>query len=92
MGGSGQNLVFRNFQGDCSISNLNDPTMTCSLYFDAGEVTIDSSVTAGTIIIRGHASVVNNSTGSTIVDYSDAMTPDNISNNVWEHTGPAGGS
>lgn len=66
MVGTGQNLAIRDFTGGLQIDNKTDATSVI-IDMSSGVVTVDSTVTAGDIVIRGIAEVIDNSTGSTVV-------------------------
>lgn len=74
MGGNGQGLAVRGYNGGIKITNRagTDPI---SLDMSSGQVIVDSTVTAGLITIRGITKVVDNSTGTAIVDTADAIVP-----------------
>jgi hypothetical protein len=67
MGGSGQSLSIRNYNGAIKLQNKSG-SESVSLDLNSGEVVIDSSVTAGTIVVRGIGAVTDNSSGATVVD------------------------
>lgn len=68
MGGSGNSLALRNYTGNIRITNYSGGG-DIGIDMASGSVIIDSTVTAGTIIVRGTAKVVDNSTGvATVVD------------------------
>ncbi len=60
MGGSGQNLVLLNHSGPVTITNLTGPNVV-NVQMDGGHVTLDSTITAGSIIISGVGRYTNNS-------------------------------
>ena len=74
MGGSGQALAFRGYNGGITISNRSG-TDGVSIDMNSGQVLVDSTVTAGLITIRGITKVVDNSTGTAVVDTADAIVP-----------------
>lgn len=67
MGGSGQELVLRNFAGGIGITNGTGAADDSSIDMSSGRVVIEASVTNGSYTIRGVADVVDNSTGATVV-------------------------
>lgn len=83
--GQDQNLVLREFSGDLVMANLNDAAQTNSLYFTNGVVTLDSSLTAGTFIIRGPVTVNDNSTGTTVVNLDGVTSPANMAEYTWSY-------
>jgi len=77
MGGSGRNCAVHNFSGHIKVANLTGANNYCVLSFShGGMVHIDSSVSAGTVIVCGTgAAVVDNHTGTARVLTSYLMTP-----------------
>lgn len=65
LGGSGQTLVMRNYNGGVTLKNKTG-SETTAIDLNSGHVTIDSDVTAGTVIIRGVGEVTDNSVGATV--------------------------
>jgi hypothetical protein len=64
--GKGYGLSCRGYNGGIRLQNKHGPE-DISIDLNSGTVHIDSSVTAGTIVVRGVGIVNNNSTGSTVV-------------------------
>lgn len=63
LGGSGNDLILRRFAGEPTIQNK---TGTETVYIDvAGEVKIDDTVTAGTVVLSGDGIATNNGTDIT---------------------------
>jgi len=81
MGGSGQGLSLRNYNGGIKIINK---TGTDSIRIDlnSGKVVLDSTVTNGDITIRGVGKIINNSSAN--VDISYLLNPLTISDQVWD--------
>ena len=70
MGGSGQELAVRGYEGGLKIKNKTG-TDAASLDFSSGQFIADSTVTNGTIIVRGDVGkITDNSTGTAVVDTS----------------------
>lgn len=67
MGGSGQSLILRNFNGGIGIENSTGSDES-SIDMNSGRVVLDPTLTGGTFTIRGIADVEDNSNGATIVD------------------------
>ncbi len=65
MGGSGQSLGLRNYNGGIKIINKTGDD-GCSLDVNAGQVKIDSTCTAGDIYVRGVFKLTDNSNGTTV--------------------------
>ena len=66
MGGSHANILVRNYSGDIEFQNCTQATNYAEMDFVSGHLTLDSSVTAGTFVLRGVATLINNSTGTTV--------------------------
>ena len=64
--GFGYGLSCRSYNGGLTLVNKTGPE-SVSIDLNAGTVTIDPSVTAGTIVVRGVGEVINRSTGATVV-------------------------
>lgn len=67
MNGTGSSLRVVGWRGSMVIQNMADANEFVEVDADYGIITIDSTVTAGTIRIRGAAQVIDNSTGTTVV-------------------------
>ena len=81
MNGSGSELSIRNHNGEIKIINKTG-VETVHLDFNAGSIEIDATVTNGTIIIHGNATVIDNSTGTTNV-VMEVLNSNTISDGVW---------
>jgi len=66
MGGAGQELVIRDFNGGIGIENCTGAGAS-SLDMSSGRVTFESNVTAGTFWVRGIADVTDDSTGTAVI-------------------------
>ncbi len=63
LGGAGQSLALRDYNGGALITNKNGPE-SCSIDLVAGQVKIDlTTVTNGTIVVRGTGKVINAADG-----------------------------
>lgn len=78
---SASSLAIRGYDGKLSISNKNQPQQV-TIDLDAGQIILDNTVTNGTIIIRGVGELINNSTGSVIVNDSFLLNPLSITNAI----------
>jgi hypothetical protein len=78
MGGSGQALNIRNYNGGIELSNKSG-TDNVSIDLNSGHVVLASDVTNGTILIRGVGKVTDNSVGATVIDETVNVT------NVWAY-------
>lgn len=84
MGGTGNDLALRNYNGGLGIANCTGST-DASLDFGSGRVIIEDTVTDGTFYVRGMADVTNKSTGNaTIVDYTINKSIDDIETSIGE--------
>ena len=83
MGGSGQNLGLRNYNGGVTIKNLSGPNKI-SIDANSARIVLDSTITDGEIIIRGAGELVDNSGGTATVDTSGFISHTEISNSVWD--------
>ena len=75
MGGTGQELLIRNYNGGIKLTNRTGTDAT-SIDMNSGQVIVDSTVTAGTITIRGVCSVTDNSTGTAVIDTDHVVDGD----------------
>lgn len=66
MGGSGQNLGIRGYNGGIKIQNMTGASDNVSLDINSGQVILDSTCTDGTIVARGLAALTDNSVGATV--------------------------
>jgi hypothetical protein len=82
MGGSGQSLGLRNYNGGIKLINKSGAE-SVSIDLNSGQVVLDSTVTDGTIVIRGIGKLTDNSVGAT-VDATHLLTPANIADGVLD--------
>jgi hypothetical protein len=92
MAGTGQDLILRNYNGAIGIKNLTGTDLV-SIDLNSGLVVLDNTITNGTIVVRGIGQVIDNTTGSAIVDTNYLINPDVITTKVWDtptanHTTP----
>lgn len=80
MGGSGQSLELRNFNGELTLINKSGPEEV-SIDLNSGVIVLTATVTAGIIRIRGVGKVVDNSTGTAVV-YDETVNSENIAHEV----------
>ena len=81
-GGSGRNLILRNWSGGIEIQNKTGADAV-SIDLTAGQVVLDSTVTAGTFRVAGVGRLVDNSTGTTIND-EGLINKSSIAAGVWD--------
>jgi hypothetical protein len=75
MGGSSNSLAVRNYSGGLGLRNYTG-LGAVSVDMASGRVVVESTVTAGSLTIRGIADVIDNSTGSAVV--TDATVNEQI--------------
>ena len=83
LGGSGQDLIIRDYSGDLKLTNKTG-TDNVVIDLDSGQLILDSTITNGTIIVRGIGKVDDQSTGSAIVDTTYLLNSENIADAIWE--------
>jgi hypothetical protein len=83
MGGSGQELSLRNYNGGIKLVNKSgsDPV---SIDLNSGHIILDSTITNGTVVIRGIGKLTDNSQGADI-DIQDFVNPGTLADRVWIH-------
>lgn len=84
MGGSGQGLGVRNYNGGIELRNKTGSDKV-SIDLNSGQVVLDSTVTAGEIVVRGIGKLTDNSVGATVND-DNLLAPSVIADAVWNHT------
>lgn len=82
MGGSGQSLIVRNYNGYLAVRNLSDPSQKVTIDLNSGEVYLESTLTAGEITVRGVGSVVDETNGAT-VNIDNLVNPTTIQSKVF---------
>jgi len=81
--GSGRSLIMRNYFGDLILTNKTGSEIT-EIDQSSGIIELASTITNGIIKIRGTVDVIDNSTGSAIVDISQVIDPSQIASYVWD--------
>lgn len=71
------------YHGGIEIRNFTLSSMVSSINIDAGNIILASSNTDGTIVIRGVASMTDNSTGTTVID--DGLVRDASAADAWSY-------
>jgi hypothetical protein len=90
-------VQFRRYSGGLTVINFNDAGNNMSIDLVAGTVEIASSCTAGTIVVRGNAKLIDNSGAGCsvvtngLVEAEDVRTSRQIQTNRME-TDPVGGT
>jgi len=82
MGGSGQSLAMPNYSGVVTVTNFSDSTSEIGIGLHAGQVNLEPSITAGSIIISGTGMLNDNTTGTTIVNSVGLINTQNIADSV----------
>jgi hypothetical protein len=83
MGGSGQELSLRNYNGGIKVKNKSGSD-SVSIDLNSGHIILDTDVTNGTIVIRGIGKLTDNSIGAD-VNIQDFVNPSTIADSVWSH-------
>lgn len=65
--GNNLSLSIRKWAGGVEILNFSHASATASLDIESGTVDLDSTCTAGQIVVRGVGNLINNSAGSTVI-------------------------
>lgn len=92
MGGSGQSLAMPNYSGIVTVENLSDSDQEIGIGLAAGHIVLESTISAGTIILSGVGTRDNFTTGTATVNEDGLMNKSGIVDAVWdeqtsEHTG-----
>ncbi|MHC4950704.1 MAG: hypothetical protein ACYTEU_06920 [Planctomycetota bacterium] len=87
MGGSGQDLSLRNYNGGIKIENKTGSNAV-SIDLNSGHIILDSTVTGGEVVIRGIGKLTDNSTGGTI-NIQDFLNPGTITEEIWNDPMPS---
>lgn len=77
MNGTGSALNVRNWAGGIRIRNKTGPEAV-AIDMISGDVILDSDVTSGTITVRGVGTIVDNSTGTTILNTSGLISKSDL--------------
>ncbi|MEA2036862.1 MAG: hypothetical protein U9O94_05100 [Nanoarchaeota archaeon] len=83
LGGSGQDLAMPNYSGIVTIQNLSSATEEVGIGLNAGHVILDSTITAGNIIISGIGTYTDNSSGA-VINVDALLNKNNIAGAVWD--------
>lgn len=90
MGGSGQALALRNYNGGIKLTNKSG-SESVSVDLNSGQIKLTSTVTAGEIVARGVGKLIEDATGDTIhtgtwngaTIINETVSPHNITDDVW---------
>ena len=80
MGGSGQDLGIRNYNGGLEVKNLTG-TNKVNIDLNSGRIILDSTITAGNIVVRGIGELEDSSTGTATVD-TDGLIGRDLVNDI----------
>ena len=86
MGGAGNDLAMPNYSGIVTIQNLNSDSEEIGVGLNAGMVVLTDTISAGTIIVAGNGLLIDNSTGTAVVNSDGLMNVPSVAQAVWEHT------
>lgn len=86
MGGSGTSLAIRNYNGSIQLTNKNGAEIV-DIDLNSGIVILDSTITGGYVNIRGVGEIIDNSTGTVVVDIAGLMSKASIAEAITETIG-----
>lgn len=86
--GAGRSANVRSYSGGIKIENMTDSTNSGTIEFVAGRAVVDSSCTAGELVLRGVVEVVDNSAGTTVITEA-ALARSPIADVVWDESASA---
>jgi len=77
--GAGRTLNLRGFSGGMAVTNMTSADNVATLDFIAGQIIIESSCTAGTLVYRGNVFPINdNSAGTTVINNSTSAAVNDV--------------
>jgi hypothetical protein len=76
-------FAMRNYDGSIIIENKSR-SEPATIDLSSGQITLDTTVTAGNIIVRGIGQLINNSSGTAVVNSSFLLSPISITNAVLD--------
>jgi hypothetical protein len=83
MGGSGNTLALRGYDGGIGIKNSTGSGAINSLDMNSGFVQFDSTVTGNQFVVHGVAEILDNSVGATITDHTVNTSVDGVRKGVF---------
>jgi hypothetical protein len=83
--GAGRSVNLRAYSGGVQVENMVDVSNIGTVEFVAGRIVVDSSCTAGTLIIRG-ITVVTDSSAGTTVDTTGVVNQTLVGGAVWDES------
>lgn len=84
MGGTGQSLAMPFYSGLVTIQDLTSSSEEVGIGLVGGQVTLASSITAGSFIISGVGILVNNATSTTSLSTDGLVSTATIADQVWD--------
>ena len=84
MGGTGTDLLVRDWSGGLKLSNYTSGTNAISIDITSGHIIIDSTVTAGVFTFRGLGKLTDNSGPGATVDRDNLINRAVIASSVWD--------
>jgi hypothetical protein len=82
-GASGPDIALRGYVGDIKFADLSRPAGKISIDFESGDLIVDSTVSSGTVVVRGIGTLTDNSTGNAVV-ISKILNADNVNNSLFD--------
>ncbi len=79
LGGSGSDLILRNYNGEIVLRNKTG-TDVVSLDLNSGQLELESTISAGLVTVRGIGKLIDNSTGTAVVDSENLIQGEQFSN------------
>jgi hypothetical protein len=86
MGVSGNDLAMPNYSGIVTIRNLSGASNEIGVGLDAGMLVLDSTITAGTVIVSGIGVLTDNSGPSVNINSDGILSKADIASSVWSDT------
>ncbi len=82
-GGSGHNLSLRGYSGGIKLINKTGSSDSVSMDFVSGHAIIDTTCTAGTVVVRGNVELTDNSNGCNVIN-TGALSKATIADSVLD--------
>ena len=82
MGGSGQNLSVTEYSGQLTITNFAGFANVAAIGMSSGNLILDSTITAGGLIVAGVGVLTNNATSVTFLDVNGLMSKETVADAV----------
>lgn len=86
MGGSGQNLSLRNYNGGVTIRNMDGASNFAIIDLNSGHVVIEDTVVSGTIVVRGIGSLEDYSGPNVLLSTEALVSVPIITNGILDAT------